>query len=149
MKSFVDHLNCFNLNESQYWVVPDIYRRHEFEVSWFRTATGDPVWKIRVRGENTEWQEFTNADVVVQLSECGVDLVELRNQIAETVLRQAIYAAQISKSARELLGDQTIDSAVADNELFVSDLVGKIKSMLGSETSAKSSKHLRLVPVQS
>ena len=152
VKSFIDHLSCFNLNESQYWVVPDVYRRADFEVSWFRTNTGEPVWKVRTRGENAEWQEFTNREAVTKLSECGIDLLELRNCIADTVLRQAVYAAQISKSARELLGDQTIDSAVAENEVFVADLVTKIKGMLNDTESENEAgncharnNHLKLV----
>ena len=152
MKKFIDHLSCFNLNETQYWVVPDVYRRCDFEVSWFRTATGNPVWKVRVRGEDADWQEFDNRDAVNNLSECGIDLLELRHCIADTVLRQAVYAAQISKSAKELLGDQTIDTAVAENEVFVSDLVTKIKGMLNNaqndrETDNKhaNGSHLKLV----
>ena len=132
MKNFIDHLSCFNLNESQYWVVPDVYRRCDFEVSWFRTATGEPVWKVRTREKNTEWQEFTNREAVEKLSESGIDLLELRNCIADTVLRQAVYVAQISKSAKELLGDQTIDTAVAENEVFVNELVAKIKDALNN-----------------
>ena len=152
MKNLIDHLSCFNLNESQYWVVPDVYRRTDLEVSWFRTATGEPVWKVRTRGESAEWQEFTNREAVVKLSECGIDLLELRNCIADTVLKQAVYAAQIGKSARELLGDQTVDSAVAENEVFVDDLVTKIKGMLNNTPSENEtpdlparSKHLKLI----
>lgn len=144
MKNFIDHLSCFNLNESQYWIVPDVYRRCDFEVSWFRTATGEPVWKVRTRGEDAEWQEFTNREAVAKLSECGLDLLELRNCITETVLRQAVYAAQISKSARELLGEQTVDTAVAENEVFVAELVAKIKGMLNnasSEGESETNKH--------
>ena len=153
MKDFIDHLSCFNLNESQYWVVPDVYRRCDFEVSWFRTMTGNPVWKVRVRGEEAEWQEFDNREAVAKLSEHGIDLLELRNRISETVLRQAVYAAQINKSARELLGDQTIDTAVAENEVFVNDLVGKIKHMLDNPKDRENTangkptraKHLKLI----
>ncbi len=150
VKKFIDHLSCFNFNESQYWVVPDVYRRGDFEVSWFRTAMGNPVWKVRARGENAEWVEFDNRDAVAKLSECGVDLLALRNCIAETVLRQAVYAAQISKSAKELLGDQNVDSAVAENELFVADLVSKIKDTLANthteqEKNDTPVRHLKLV----
>ena len=154
MKNFIDHLSCFNLNESQYWVIPDVYRRGDFEVSWFRTTTGEPVWKVRPRGENAEWQEFTNREAVTKLSECGIDLLALRNCIADTVLRQAVYAAQLSKSARELLGEQTVDSAVAENEVFVADIVAKIKGVLNNTPSESDSEtgnhqargtHLKLV----
>ena len=153
MKNFIDHLSCFNLNESQYWVVPDVYRRCDFEVSWFRTMTGNPVWKVRVRGKDAEWQEFDNREAVDKLSECGIDLLELRHRISETILRQAVYASQINKSARELLGDQTIDTAVADNEVFVNDLVGKIKNILDNPEDSKNTdngkptraKHLKLI----
>lgn len=145
MKKFIDHLSCFNLNETQYWVVPDVYRRGDYEVSWFRTMNGNPVWKVRPRGKDAEWRELTNDDVVEQLSKCGIDLVELRNVIAETILRQAVYAAQIGRSARELLGEQTVDSAVSENELFVSELVGKIKGLLDDGISAKRGSHLKIV----
>ena len=151
MKKFIDHLSCFNLNETQYWVVPDVYRRNDFEVSWFRTTTGNPVWQVRERGEDAEWQEFDNRDAVTKLSECGIDLLELRNCIADTVLQQAVHAAQISKSAKELLGDQTVDTAVAENELFVADLVTKIKGMLDNTQSETDNHrahgtHLKLIP---
>ncbi len=154
MKNFINHLSCFNLNESQYWVVPDVYRRGDFEVNWSRTETGEPLWKVRTRGENAEWQEFTNQEAVVKLSECSIDLLELRNCIANTVLKQAVYAAQIGKSAKELLGEQTVDSAVAENEVFVSDLVAKIKGALdlaqgeiAAETDSEQAhgKHLKLI----
>lgn len=153
MKELINHLSCFNLNESQYWIVPDVYRRCEFEVSWFRTMTGNPVWKVRVQGDDAEWQEFDNRTAVTKLSQCGIDLLELRHRIAESILRQAVYAAQLTKSARELLGDQTIDTAIAENEVLVNNLVGKIKNMLDNPedhentTNVKPTraKHLKLI----
>ena len=142
MQKFINHLNCFNLNPSQYWLVPDIYQSVDYEVSWFRTMTGNPIWKIRKKGEpNADWEEFSNKEVLSKLSGKGVDLVELQRQISEAVLRQAVYATQIADSARELLGDETLNKAVTENEVFVAELINKIRQALDSNKS----NHLKLI----
>lgn len=142
MQKFINHLNCFNLNPSQYWLVPDIYQRADYEISWFRTMTGNPIWKVKKKGEpGGDWEEFSNKEVLSKLSDKGVDLVELQRQISEAVLRQAVYATQIADSARELLGDDVLDRAVSENEILVAELVTKIKQTLEQNKS----KHLKLI----
>lgn len=140
MKNFIDHLSCFNLNESQYWKVPDLYQNHLYEIAWFRTKTGDPLWKIRAEGKK-KWQEHTNNNIVEALDRYEIDLVEMRKCVADTVLKQTIYVSQITESAKGLLGAQVVDQAVADNEIFLSELIGKIKNAV----TKRKNQHLKLV----
>ena len=140
MKNFIDHLSCFNLNESQYWKVPDLYQNRIYEIAWFRTQTGDPLWKIRAEGKK-RWQEHNNNNIVEALDNYEIDLVEMRKCVADTVLKQTIYVSQITESAKGLLGAQVVDQAVADNEIFLSELIGKIKNVV----TKRKNQHLKLV----
>lgn len=140
MKNFIDHLSCFNLNESQYWKVPDLYQNCVYEIAWFRTKTGDPLWKIRAEGEN-KWQEHDNINIAEALDSYKIDLVEMRRCVADTVLKQTVYASQITESAKGLLGAQVVEQAVADNEIFLSELISKIKNVV----SKQKNQHLKLV----
>ena len=141
MKELISYLNCFNMNASQYWLIPDTYQCSDYEITWIRTANGNPVWKIRVKGnEQVEWEEFNNSNIINALSQKGVDLVELRKQINETILKQAVYAMQIANNAKMLLGENTVDTAVVEAEELVEELVEKIKNTFKHKKNAKGTK---------
>ena len=144
MKELITHLNCFNLNPTQYWVVPDVFCCGSYEIIWTRTVSGCPVWKIRLKAEDerSEWEELHNENVLSEFSNRGVDLVEFRNQLSETILKQAVYATQIADSAKFLLGKEEVDHAVQEANLLVEEIIGKIKKVIKGDNK----KRLHLVP---
>lgn len=144
MKELFTHLNCFNLNASQYWVIPDIYQCSDFEISWSRSGSGAALWRIRLKG-NENWDEFDHSYAIREFSRRGVDLVELRRCIEDTILKQAVYAMQVTNSAKQVLGDAAVDNAVTEAELLVEELVQKIKKAIKPNKTKQVENHLTLV----
>ena len=144
MKELFTHLNCFNLNSSQYWIVPDIYQCSDFEVSWSRARSGNAMWRIRLKG-NECWDEFDHSYAIREFSRRGIDLVELRKCIEDTILKQAVYAMQVTNSAKQVLGEAAVDDAVTEAELLVEELVQKIKKAVKPNKTKQAEQRLTLV----
>jgi hypothetical protein len=130
LSALLEFFDRICLEDSLYFVVPDVYGKNSYELQWDRKASIQN-WRIRKLGNNN-WHHASAANIADIIHLEKIDVAKLISELSTNLLTQAVFARTLLKGVEELLGKDKIDEAEKQTQIFID----QIKSIAASHTDS-------------
>lgn len=142
MYEVLEFLQNYSFDRRVYLVVPDTGGKHFYEILWQDPGftRGDNFWKFR-RREAEEWTSVKALDFPLVAAKAGIDMENLRRQMVQSALNQAVFAETVQAQAQKLFGPHTLQRARGEHQEFLNRLK-QLADGLGARRRRKTAKRV-------
>lgn len=153
MEQLLEFLDRYTFDRQFYWLLPAADQIRQIELRWQKDEK--IRWSYRVKGD-LFWRLVRNDDLTQTLEREGLSMAAFEERLRTAVLEQVVFAEFMMKEARTIFGEETIQQALTEHEVFMIQVRDTISRLMQEKSKpadpvAKTSSpaignnHLRLV----
>lgn len=139
MQYLLDFVHDHTLEDQLYLVVQTT--TGELELLWQRRH--DPnSWQLRVYKSEGAWERVQRSQLLDTLAARQTDLLRLERELRAIAMTQVAFADMVLRDARQVLGHETVRTAVMEHQDFMSELRATVAQLVVRPARPKPQLHV-------
>ncbi len=119
MDKILKFLEFSSIDPRLYWRIPNRDGQFVYEIQWRRDERSR--WRVRKLGALL-WDLSSDESLVPLLEALQIDVYLFEMKLKNSLMQQVTFAHRIVEDARKLLGSDSIDQAIAEQQDFLKQL---------------------------
>ncbi|NRA45096.1 MAG: hypothetical protein HRU09_09100 [Oligoflexales bacterium] len=129
MKKYMDFIEKYSVEKRFYCRLFDVYRKNEWEVSWKRNDDKEKSWAFKSVND-VQWTYYSSAELIKILGHSKIDVFGFEAELQCKIKNMIVFASLMQKEAKKLMGNDIVESSMAEYDEFANSLMETIKQLL-------------------
>lgn len=125
----MDFIEKYSVEKRCYCRLGDVYRKNDWEVSWKRNDDKTKSWAFRAAND-LQWTYYSSDELVKVLNHHKVDIFSFETELKCKIKNMIVFAALMQKEAKKIMGQDIVETSLAEYDEFANSLMETIKQLL-------------------
>lgn len=125
----MDFIEKYSVEKRFYCRLSDVYSKNEWEVSWKRSENTEKSWAFRAVDDH-HWNYFSADELIKVLNHHKADIFGFEAELQSKIKNMIVFASLMQKEAKKIMGQDIVESSLAEYDEFANALMETIKQLL-------------------